>query len=155
MSYVKFNYGTETQVSAAPITEGSLYYVVDKNALAYDLNSQRFWIRNDMVLCNTTENWNTQASVIPPAGTVVIYSDYYTAADGSAIPGIKISDGLAYLIDQPFVTQNYDDLIVAFDAHVANTDIHLTAAEKEFLRTSAVGCNYSELGEQLIFNTFK
>lgn len=153
MSYVKFNYGTEAQVSAAPITEGYLYYITDKNALAYDLNGSRFWIKNDMIMYSNSQNWNEQASLVPAAGTIVIYSDAYTASDGEKIPGIKIADGSSFLIDQPFITQNYDELITAFNNHVSNTTIHLTAAEKEFLTSSALGCSYSE--ENLIFNTYK
>lgn len=151
-SYVKFNYGTETQVSAAPVTEGYLYYVTDKNAMAYDLNGSRFWIKNDMVLCKTTEEWNANPFLKLDKGIVAIYSDAYSDADGNTIPGIKISDGKAYLIDQPFITKRYDDLLEAFNQHVANTTIHLTAAEKEFLTSSALRCNYNQ--EVLIFNTY-
>ena len=152
MSYVKFNYGTETQVSAAPITEGYIYYVTDKNAMAYDLNGSRFWIKNDMVLCKTSEEWDTNPFLQLPHGTVAIYSDAYSDADGNSIPGIKVSDGKAYLIDQPFITKRYDELITSFNAHVANMDIHLTAAEKEFLTSRAIGCDYNK--EVLIFNTY-
>lgn len=153
MSQVKFNYGTETQISAAPISEGSLYYVTDKNTMAYDLNGQRFWIRNDMVLCNTTKNWNADPQKRLEKGIIAIYSDAYSDSDGNPIPGIKIGDGLAFLIDQPFITKKYDDLIESFNEHVANTDIHLTVAEKEFLTSSALKCGYKD--EILIFNTYK
>lgn len=152
MSLVKFNYGTETQVSAAPITEGYIYYVTDKNAMAYDLNGSRSWIKNDMVICKTTEEWKANSFLKLDKGVVAIYSDAYSDENGNPIPGIKVSDGKAYLIDQPFVTKRYDDLLVSFNEHVANTDIHLTAAEKEFLTSSAIGCNYNQ--EVLIFNTY-
>ena len=152
MSQVKFNYGTETQISAAPISEGSLYYVTNKHAMAYDLNGQRFWIKNGMVLCNTTEEWNADPKRRLDAGVIALYSDAYTDAEGNIIPGIKIGDGSSFLIDQPFITKRYDDLIESFNQHVANTTIHLTAAEKEFLTSSALGCKH--INENLIFNTY-
>lgn len=152
MSFVKFNYGTETQVSAAPITEGYIYYVTDKHAMAYDLNGKRSWIKNDMVLCNTTEEWNSNPFLKLEKGIVAVYSDGYSDENGNYIPAIKISDGKAYLIDQPFITKRYDDLLESFNSHVANTAIHLTAAEKEFLTSSAIGCDYKQ--EVLIFNTY-
>ena len=57
---------------------------------------------------DTTAHWNQNIHFIPLNGEAVIYTDYRTIEndDGTTtvIPGIKIGDGKAYLIDLPFVT---------------------------------------------------
>jgi hypothetical protein len=47
--------------------------------------------------------------------------------DEEDVPAIKVGDGVTLLSDLPFVSGNNDIL----NAHITNTDIHVTAAEKE------------------------
>lgn len=55
---------------------------------------------------HTTEYYNIEHKTeIYPAGTILIYSDYKTDAQGKLVPGVKVSDGLAYVIDLPFITE--------------------------------------------------
>lgn len=150
---VKFFFGTETQIISTPITNGNLYYASDTNCIAYDLNGVRFYIDEDDILYDSTENWSARTSFIPRKGQIIIYSDGYTDSEGEKIPGIKIGDGLAYGIDLPFVTKKYDDLITSFNTHVTNSGIHVTQQEKEFLCNSAISCGYSN--EILSFSTFQ
>lgn len=79
-----------------------------------------------IVLYDTTSNWNANSSYIPPAGAIIIYSDYATE-NNINIPNVKIGDGLAYLIDLPYVS---DDLRNQVLSHVSNTTVHITAAER-------------------------
>lgn len=53
---------------------------------------------------DTTAGWNAQPGLISRRGVVYVYSDHATE-DGQTIPGIKIGDGNAYLIDLPFSTR--------------------------------------------------
>ena len=74
---------------------------------------------------NTTEGWNTQTRLISKVNTIYIYTDRYQDSEGNNVPGIKLGDGLAYVVDLPFID-------VLWQEHIANTDIHVTLAEKMF-----------------------
>ena len=85
---------------------------------------------------DTTENWNNATGFIPFAGEIIIYDDYKTITfeeNGETvtrnIPGIKIGDGLAYVQDLPFAS---DDIRISLSQHVDDLNIHVTAAEKQF-----------------------
>lgn len=82
------------------------------------------------VLSDTTENWNKKASLISELNTVYVYVDHQTKTDEEGkeiwIPGIKIGDGKAYLIDLPFS----DELMIA---HINDLGIHVTSEEKRIL----------------------
>ena len=79
----------------------------------------------------TTARWNAQASLVAEANVLYIYTDYkIKTVNGTTvnIPGLKIGDGTTYLIDLPFVAAHED----ALATHIANTNIHVTSAEKDF-----------------------
>ena len=80
---------------------------------------------------DTTENWNSRVDLISELGTIYYYEDYYTEIDenGNEIkkPGVKIGDGMAYLIDLPFVNDHFD-----FYDHINNNNIHITQDERLF-----------------------
>ena len=77
---------------------------------------------------DTTANWNAQTTMISEAGAVYIYSDYSTV-DGVSVPGIRIGDGMAYLADLPFASQETMSILTR---HINDTDIHITARERAF-----------------------
>ena len=62
------------------------------------------------------------------------------------IPGIKIGDGLAYLIDLPFTDSELID-------HINNTTIHVTAEEKNFWNNKNRVFISPQDEENLIFTT--
>ena len=76
---------------------------------------------------HTTSYWNQQTSYIPPAGTLIIYSDY-SILDNKNVPNFKVGDGLAYVVDLPFIE---DDLRAQLTEHINNSSIHVTAQEKQ------------------------
>lgn len=111
---------------------------------------------------DTTANWRSAVDFIPLKGEIIVYSDYSTmeGPNGETInvPNFKVGDGLAYGVDLPFVD---DELRQSLSLHTANTDIHITAAEREFWNNK-VRCymdtvqddeGYLVDGEQLIFTT--
>lgn len=61
------------------------------------------WIEPANVLYNTTSGWNSQVTLLSKANTLYVYTDYKTT-DGEDIPGFKVGNGNAYLIDLPFIT---------------------------------------------------
>lgn len=77
------------------------------------------------VLVNTTEEWNSQSSLIGKKGVVYIYTDRSINDQGQPIPGFKVGDGLAYLIDLPF----NDDIMMT---HINDSSIHITEEERLF-----------------------
>ena len=70
----------------------------------------------------TTAEWVQQTSLTSEKDVIYVYTDYQTD-NGKNIPGIKIGDGLAYVVDLPFVDTIYMK-------HIADTDIHITAEER-------------------------
>lgn len=96
-----------------------------------------------VVLYDTKANWNSNSSYIPPEGAIIIYSDYATDSNNINIPNIKIGDGLAYLIDLPYVS---DDLRNEVLSHVSNTTIHITAEERSAWNNK-VSCSTTALAD--------
>lgn len=80
----------------------------------------------------TTSYWATQTSDIPLAGELIVYSDYSSEVVNGVtryIPAFKVGDGLAYVVDLPFVG---DDIRNTLNAHIGDTTIHITEAERTF-----------------------
>ena len=70
----------------------------------------------------TVAEWAQQTSLISEKDVIYVYTDHQTD-DGKNIPGIKIGDGLTYVVDLPFVDTIYMK-------HITDTDIHITAEER-------------------------
>ena len=97
---------------------------------------------------NTKAGWDSKPALISNSDTLYIYTDYQTQTDSEGnityIPGIKIGDGLAYLIDLPFIDSKLID-------HINNTTIHVTAEEKNFWNNKNRVFISSQDEENLIF----
>lgn len=81
---------------------------------------------------DTTENWDAKSTFIPEKGLIIVYIDHGTIIQEGVsidVPGIKIGDGQAYLIDLPFVGDEWHGVV---EEHVNNLDIHVSAEEKTF-----------------------
>jgi len=52
----------------------------------------------------TSAEWAELTTLVSVKGEVYVYSDYQEDEDGHPIPGIKMGDGLAYVVDLPFVS---------------------------------------------------
>lgn len=102
------------------------------------------------ILSDTTENWNKKSTLISELNTIYVYVDHQTKTDEEGkevwIPGIKIGDGKAYLIDLPFS----DELMIA---HINDLGIHVTPEEKEFWNNKVRTYMDTVEGEQLVFTT--
>lgn len=84
-----------------------------------------------IVFSATRTQWDLQPTLQSQKNAVYIYTDYQTRDNGDGtytfIPGIKIGDGMSYLIDMPFVAGN-DEVI---EQHILNNTIHVTEEDKE------------------------
>lgn len=74
---------------------------------------------------DTKQGWDSQIDLVSEKDAVYIYTDYDTDEYGNNIPGIKIGDGLGYLIDAPFLDAN-------MQKHILDNIIHITQQEREF-----------------------
>lgn len=115
------------------------------------------WVRNQSfneleipnVIVKTTAEWQAMSSYIPSKDTIMIYTDYGSIEINNQtydVPGIKIADGLAYGLDQPFVGEDVKQQVLA---HIADDTRHITASERTFWNNK-LNCNID--GERLIFN---
>lgn len=75
---------------------------------------------------DTTENWNRALSFIPLQGEIIVYDDY-SVVDGKKVPAIKIGDGLAYVVDLPFVAGEMQQEIID---HINNLAIHVASFDR-------------------------
>jgi hypothetical protein len=54
------------------------------------------------IISNTTEAWNSNPRLMSVKDVIYVYTDYKVVG-GRPVPGIKVGDGLAYVVDLPFV----------------------------------------------------
>lgn len=123
---------------------------INSTTLQGNMTLQQLGLRS--ILYGTTEEWNSQRDLISTEGTVYIYSDYQTMTiDGvkKNIPGIKIGDGKAYLMDMPFITQAEQALF----QHIADSEIHTNSSEKNFWSQKITSFMDSKDPENLIFSS--
>lgn len=92
----------------------------------------------------TTAQWATQTTLVSEKDVIYVYTDHQIK-NGKNIPGIKIGDGLAYVVDLPFADDIYID-------HIANTDIHITAGERAKW-DKAITANIKQADENLVLST--
>ena len=107
---------TPTQNSAKPVTSGGVY---------------DYLIGSAKIKSGTTAYWNA-SSYKPAKDEIIVYTDKSTKiVDGQSVdvPGIKIGGGNAYVTDIAFVA---DDVAASLVTHMNNTDVHITAQERQF-----------------------
>lgn len=102
------------------------------------------------ILSNTTEGWNSQVHLISASRTIYVYTDHLQEEDGEgntiSVPGLKVGDGKAYLIDLPFT----DDPMIK---HIADASIHVTQEEKEFWNNKVRVYQSQMDPEKIVFTT--
>ena len=101
----------------------------------------------------TTDQWNSQPDLVGKKGHIYVYSDFgETDIDGEKVivPNIKIGDGNAFLIDNPFLTATVDDII---NLHITDTDVHISAEERDFWNEKVRCYIDPENPENVIFTT--
>ena len=104
--------------------------VLTYNAAADTWENKKLEFSN--IMSGTTEYWNNKPQLIPKKNTIIIYTDNQSKEEEGNIiniPGIKIADGSAFLIDQPFIDE---DIRKVVSSHINNSDIHITPQEREF-----------------------
>ena len=100
------------------------------------------------VLCKTTAQWNAQPQLVAAAGTLYVYTDHTFDESGNPVPGFKVGDGNAYLIDIPFADTTLQEQV---QEHIADTEVHITESEREFWNSKERCYTDSSDPETLIF----
>ena len=107
--------------------------------------------RTNIVLNDTTYNWNQQRQLIAEAGTIYVYRDYHRIEDEvgnpTFIPDMKIGDGQSYLIDLPFIS---DYTLHELMEHINDTEIHVSTEEKQFWNNKVAAVISTVSNEKLI-----
>ena len=102
------------------------------------------------ILSDTVVGWNAKASLISEKNVIYVYTDYIKEIDEHGeeyfIPGLKIGDGKAYLIDLPFT----DEYMIK---HIQNTVVHITQAEREFWNNKVSVYLDADDQENIVFTT--
>ena len=108
---------------------------LDDSGVVYLWKKLKHDFNNRMVYYSKKKNeWNADRDIIAEKDALYIYSDYKTIQkDGQQIliPGLKIGDGISYLIDIPFVNDNseFEDLLLD---HINNRIIHVSLNDRDF-----------------------
>ena len=83
------------------------------------------------VYCDSTAGWSTQTSLVSERGAIYIYTDktYLAAGGTTTAPGVKIGDGLAYVVDLPFQSDLIGEEVLQ---EVAEMSGSVTEEERQF-----------------------
>lgn len=139
---VKFFKGTAEQYASIIPNMYTFYFITDEDKVYLgdieisnrDVAERIAYLNQELdkkatILMKTSAEWDSDLSLIGQKNTIYIYSDRDQKIDGQGnvtnIPGIKVGDGLAYLVDLPFIDQ-------LFYRHIYNSDIHVTLGQKAF-----------------------
>ena len=98
-----------------------------KASTEYDIPTVKF---------DTTEHWS-ECMDISDVNTVYVYTDYSHDESGRNISAMKIGDGTSYIVDLPFTSAKMQE-------HIANTEAHITAEEREFWNNKNRSYAYGE-----------
>ncbi len=90
------------------------------------VNPEMVGLTSSPIHLGTTAEWNSRPSLIGKKAHIYVYTDYQNI-DGKDVPGIKIGDGDAYLIDAPFAYGGIYDLLMD---HINNIIVHITSEER-------------------------
>lgn len=101
------------------------------------------------VISHTTAEWNANPLLISSSNTLYVYTDYATLSNGVNVPGIKVGDGLAYVVDLPFIGGSSG----AFEQHISNLGIHVADDDRELWDNKWSGYIDSNDPENLVFTT--
>lgn len=97
------------------------------------------------ILSDTVAGWAAKSSLQSQEGYLYVYTDHQTIS-GVNVPGLKIGDGSAYLIDLPFIDAVYAD-------HIANTIIHVTQADRARWDSKVTCFIDPNKSDKLVFST--
>ena len=121
----------QTWIGKSIIPSGSIPPPLDDWLVRAEATLARIPENVPEILMNTSEYWNSRFDFIPGRGALVIYTDRFHTEDGRAVPGVKIGDGDAYVVDLPFTGGDMDpDLARQLEEHLTDEAAHVSPAER-------------------------
>lgn len=124
------DFANKNKLSGSVVPLGQIGGNIDRAAVAYEKNyrilDNKPSINGEellddktsedlnIVACKTTAEWEQLTTLVSVLGEVYVYTDGGEDSEGNPIPKIKIGDGLAYVVDLPFI---------------AGTDLQITQAD--------------------------
>ena len=124
------DFANKNKLSGSVVPLGQIGGNIDRAAVAYEKNyrilDNKPSINGEelldnktsedlhIVACKTTAEWEQLTTLVSVLGEVYVYTDGGEDPEGNPIPKIKIGDGLAYVVDLPFI---------------AGTDLQITQAD--------------------------
>ena len=147
---IKFLRGTSGEYTVAKKDNDTFYFTTDNGKLYI---GDKEVSGGAAIHYGTTAYWNSQSTLIGENNHIYVYTDYTTITSNGeikSVPNIKIGDGNAYLIDNPFITTSVEQLI---NLHINDTTQHITAEERA-MWNDKVRCYLSENNnETIVFTT--
>lgn len=135
---------SDTDINASMIPEGRVAYDAGGNRIIGTGSG------SSNVYMDTTENWSRKITYVPNAGDIIVYTDkdQIVEEDQSItyVPGIKMGDGNAYVVDLPFVTEALERKLIG---HILNSQIHVSSEDRTRWNNKL---NFDIQGEELVFN---
>lgn len=116
---------------------------LDRDGLAYFLEKLKAYISNKYaaIYFDTVENWDRQTFLLSEKGALYVYTDHIVDGD-LVIPGFKVGDGGAYLIDLPFTDAEYYK-------HIMDETIHITQAERDDWNDK-ISCKLDDIDDETL-----
>lgn len=128
---------------------------LDSNGVAYLWKKLKNNLNNKIVYYSKKKSeWDADRDIIAEKDVLYIYSDYKTIQkDGKQllVPGLKIGDGMTYLIDMPFVNSTDSGIEQLVLDHINNNVIHINATERNFWNNK-LNYSFNEESQNLILN---
>ena len=147
---IKFLRGTSGEYTVAKKDNDTIYFTTDNGKLYI---GDKEVSGEAAIHYGTTAYWNSQSTLIGENNHIYVYIDYTTITSNGEtknVPNIKIGDGNAYLIDNPFITTSVEQLI---NLHINDTTQHITAEERT-IWNNKIRCYLSENNnETIVFTT--
>lgn len=103
---------------------------------------------------DTKEKWAEKSSFVPMKGEIIVYTNYATMVNDAGetvdVPGLKVGDGNAYLVDLPFVGEADRKFLLEYiQEHEMNAIIHVSQEDRNRWNNKL---NYEVDGEILELN---
>ena len=129
---------------------------LDQSGVAYLWRKIKHDFNNKAVYYSKRKSeWDIDRSMIAEKDVLYIYSDYKTIEkDGQQIfvPGLKIGDGVSYLIDIPFVNDSNSEFENVLLDHINDRVIHVSAQDRIFWNNKLNLVDLELQNENLILN---
>lgn len=101
---------------------------------------------------DTEENWRSQNTLISELGALYVYKDHSTVIEDGVekyVPAIKIGDGTSYLIDMPFINDDFSKMLLE---HLQDAVVHVSDDDRTFWNNKSSAYMDPDSNETLVLS---